>query len=460
MKKFWALLVLSGLVFNIQARDLDHGRYTSKSKRGKTAKMTRKLTRAQWNKKYHWTPFIVAAASNDVQKMTRLYKKNKNVVNQTTSDGGTSFMEAARNNALGSLQWFKNNGLLKKVINEQDKTFGNTALIETAFEGSRATLAYQWLIKNGADTELKNKAGDTALSVKNGLALIHASMLGDLDEVERLLKTKPAKNLRDSSGNTALLNACMNGTQFSKNIDTYVEIAHVLIKAGAEVNVVGSHRMTPLLWAVMNNNSDVVQMLLKKGADVNVVNYQGYTPLALAVLGPCPQALNILLMDGKIALDKNFLLLYGKITKKYLKGLNSHPPAQFEEAHQMKMLALKEVVLYLREYKDRFPHGDYLNDCTKCTMDESNITCYCRSHNGKIRKSTIRTNIKDHESIEVNKHGILEKATEEDKQAKKTKTVTKTSRTALFTSSKKPKSDNQSSTNRTDFRNMFTNVDF
>lgn len=496
MKKFWVvLLVLGGISFSAHTRELrpDYRRANQNSK-FKSKKYERKTrTQSQLNKKLKWTPFIIAASENNVRTMELLYKKNRNVVNEVTSDGGTSLMEAARNNSIAALEWFKMHKLLGKFINKQDKKFGNTALIETAFAGNRAVQAYQWLIKNGANVNLKNKKGYTALSIKNAQLLIRAAMLGNVTLVKKLLKAHMPAGLRDSSANTALLYACMNSTT-GRNKRAYNEIAVALINAGAKVNVIGQYKMTPLLWAVMNNNPVVVKLLLQKGADVNVENYQKMTPLSLAVLGSKTNVLKVLLMSDKIEVNGNFKHVVAQALKMYKQGLKAHPPKGFEQAHKKGMMNLNHNIIMLKRYaqshvtveerlekakemiaKDleredslnaverqkiaqvlgpryKCPRGSYQQYCGLCSCTETEMTCYCVSKKGKLRKSTIRTNLKKGEFIQVNKNGILERVRKEEPI--KPKKVFKGARKALFKSS-----PSSSSSEHVNTRRLFTNTD-
>ncbi len=190
------------------------------------------------------------------------------------------------------------------------------------------------------------------VAIANGKKLIKAAMLGKVPKVKRLLKTNFFPGLKDSSGNTALLYACMNATE-GRDIQAYNKIATLLINDKEPVNVVGSYKMTPLLWAVMNNQKSIVKLLLKKGADVNVVNSQGYTPLALAAVGAHPEVLRKLLESGKIKVNRSFHDLLKTVKASYEKDLNSHPPKQFEKNHKAVMRKLHEVIKILKNYIKR-----------------------------------------------------------------------------------------------------------
>lgn len=58
----------------------------------------------------------------------------------------------------------------------------------------------------------------------------------------------------------------------------FVEIADLLLKCGAMVNVPGYNNITPLHEAVLNNKLEAVKLLLMYGADVEARDVNGMTP--------------------------------------------------------------------------------------------------------------------------------------------------------------------------------------
>jgi ankyrin repeat protein len=59
--------------------------------------------------------------------------------------------------------------------------------------------------------------------------------------------------------------------------DRSVEIARMLIDAGADLNVQDKDGWTPLHWAAEYNGADIVRMLIGAGANVNVQDEWGKT---------------------------------------------------------------------------------------------------------------------------------------------------------------------------------------
>jgi len=63
-------------------------------------------------------------------------------------------------------------------------------------------------------------------------------------------------------------------TTYANNADAAIEVED-LIKGGANINVKDAEGNTPLIWAVIHKNSDVVKLLVKAGADITIKNNVG-----------------------------------------------------------------------------------------------------------------------------------------------------------------------------------------
>jgi ankyrin repeat protein len=61
-----------------------------------------------------------------------------------------------------------------------------------------------------------------------------------------------------------------------------IDVARVLLDAGADVNQVTRYGWSPLLAATQNRNYQLGVFLIERGADVNIANKGGWTPLYLA----------------------------------------------------------------------------------------------------------------------------------------------------------------------------------
>jgi predicted nucleic acid-binding OB-fold protein len=123
----------------------------------------------------------------------------------------------------------------------------------------------QWLIKNGADVNLKNNYGYTPFH--------YAVSDSNFETVETLIENGADVNVKNNYGYTPLHYAVSDGN---------FETVETLIENGADVNVKNNYGYTPLHYAVSSENSKMVEMLMNNGADVNIKDIDGKTPLNYA----------------------------------------------------------------------------------------------------------------------------------------------------------------------------------
>ena len=160
------------------------------------------------------------------------------------------------------------------------------------------------LIKSGADQSIKDSHGRTALVVawQNGcsdLILLlqeyarrHGLTLGSLPDNSSLPLWSMAKQ-----GHTDLLRAALHTQDIKdhhRDPDTEssalhwairsnnLEIAEILLNAGAKTNEVDDHKRTPLHIAAYTTNYEATELLLTFKADPNIENSWGLTPLSIA----------------------------------------------------------------------------------------------------------------------------------------------------------------------------------
>jgi hypothetical protein len=93
-------------------------------------------------------------------------------------------------------------------------------------------------------------------------------------------------NTEDSQGNSPLLLACRSGN---------LEIAEMLLVAGAGVSAANNRGDTPLLAAVGAGQLELAEMLVRKGANVEAVRNDGAGLLSLAIVSQQTELLNLAL---------------------------------------------------------------------------------------------------------------------------------------------------------------------
>ncbi|MCB1191228.1 MAG: ankyrin repeat domain-containing protein [Leptospiraceae bacterium] len=116
-----------------------------------------------------------------------------------------------------------------------------------------------------------NKGAEANVLIEDGNSpLHHAAMAGYPDIVEFLIQKGGKADIHGINTYTPL--------HFAKN----VEVAELLLKAGADINAKGWSDMSPLHIAVEYGNLDLVKFYITHGADINAQGIMGATPLELA----------------------------------------------------------------------------------------------------------------------------------------------------------------------------------
>ncbi len=115
-----------------------------------------------------------------------------------------------------------------------------------------------------------------------GAPLRVAAMQRKALSVELLLKAGADPNLQDARGNTALMTACWDEPGYSR--EGVVDVVQMLLKAGAKVNAVNHKGECALMVAVFRSYEPkyypiVVDLLIKAGTELNVVYPCSHTPL-------------------------------------------------------------------------------------------------------------------------------------------------------------------------------------
>ncbi|MES2659404.1 MAG: ankyrin repeat domain-containing protein [Verrucomicrobiota bacterium] len=101
-----------------------------------------------------------------------------------------------------------------------------------------------------------------------------ASRENDVSALEKFVAGGFSAGTKDGKGDSALHAAAANGAQGA---------ADFLLNRGLSVDLRGGSERTPLMAAVMANQTEIVRWLLRQGADPRLKDAEGFKPLMLAV---------------------------------------------------------------------------------------------------------------------------------------------------------------------------------
>jgi ankyrin repeat protein len=224
-----------------------------------------------------WTPLMVAARTNDPQKIMSLLKSGTDV-NEKTEEGKTPLMFAAETNSNPEVIVM----LIKACANVKAKTErGDTALSLAASRNPNPKVIEE-LIKAGADINTKC-AGWSALESA-------ACVNRNPEVIETLIKAGGDVNAKDANNRTLLMHACKSNPN--------PKVIELLIKVGNDVNARDDDGWTPLINAAFVGDPEIIAALVKAGADVNAKDKHGVSVLDYGRKNPNSQMVTELIKAG------------------------------------------------------------------------------------------------------------------------------------------------------------------
>uniref|UniRef100_A0A8C5HT21 Serine/threonine-protein phosphatase 6 regulatory ankyrin repeat subunit C-like n=1 Tax=Gouania willdenowi TaxID=441366 RepID=A0A8C5HT21_GOUWI len=157
---------------------------------------------------------------------------------------------------------------------------GNTPL-HLAAASSSGVLCLEMLVSNGADVNIRNKDGRSALHM--------AAMYGRFTGSQILIQNGGEVDCVDKKGNTPLHVAARYGQEL---------LVSALLTNEADRCRQGAHGMLPLHLAALHGYPDCCRKLLSNGFDINMLDDHGRTCLHAAASGGNVECLNLLLNFG------------------------------------------------------------------------------------------------------------------------------------------------------------------
>lgn len=209
------------------------------------------------------TPLALACANANPAMIRLLLGAGANV-NFAGPNGETPLMIAARLGDPEPIQALLDGGA---DVNAKDTAAESTALM-VAIRGNHAE-AVKLLIAHGADVNARTRVGaKPAIRPPNAGGGSHGAGI--------IRGGVPERGQQDPTpgGMSPLLYAARDGR---------LDIAQMLVAAGADVSQTEANRIDPLQMAIENDHVDVAKFLLDRNANVNTADAWGRTPLWLAV---------------------------------------------------------------------------------------------------------------------------------------------------------------------------------
>jgi len=164
----------------------------------------------------------------------------------------------------------------------------------TPYEGNKTPLEgniesnIQKIIDSGVDINAKQGPYDTTL-------LMDAAANGRIEDIKLLIEHKADLSVKDSQGRTALMYALENNK---------IEVIKLLVERNSDsnrlsYNIGDNHGQTPLIKAVIKNDTDAVKYLLEEPkVNINARDHSSRTALIYAVIYGHKDCVDLLLDKG------------------------------------------------------------------------------------------------------------------------------------------------------------------
>ncbi len=214
--------------------------------------------------RYGLTPLSIAAANGSASMIGLLLDAGADA-NAPDPAGDTPLMNVSRVGSIEAVTLLLDRGA---TINATDATYQQTALMVAVRENHPDIV--KLLIARGASVSVRTRVGkppqwilpNSVPGFGHGIGIVRGGL--------------PARGSRAPipGGMTPLLYAARDGR---------IDIARMLLDAGADINQRDANDIPPLIIAITNNHPDVARFLIDRGADIKAVDWYGRTALWAAV---------------------------------------------------------------------------------------------------------------------------------------------------------------------------------
>lgn len=164
------------------------------------------------------------------------------------------------------------------------------------------------LLLAGASANASDPDGNTAL--------MYAVMFGKTETIELLIKNGANVNVLNRYESTPLIKAAIKND---------VASAKLLLDSGADIEL-GQKNGTPLMWAALNRRNEMIKFLVANNASVNARDSYGNTPLTNAARAGDLETIQLLLAHGA---DCHLTTLNGKTAARVAEDSNHKEVAAY-----------------------------------------------------------------------------------------------------------------------------------
>jgi uncharacterized protein len=203
------------------------------------------------------TALQLASINGSARMIDRLIKAGADPKAPFSATGDTALMMAARTGKTDALRVLLESG---SEVNAKETWGGTTALMWAVAEGHAD--AARLLIAAGADVNSRS----AYVAAANG----------------RGFEGRTPNTNRAETRSEEFASGWLTPLMFAAR-DGRVELARMLVDAGADVDAGAGDGKTALAMAIFNGNFDVASLLVSRKADVNKADAQRFTPLFWAV---------------------------------------------------------------------------------------------------------------------------------------------------------------------------------
>lgn len=169
-----------------------------------------------------------------------------------------------------------------------------------------------------------------------------AVALGYIDLASILLQAGASPNYRPEGMTSALL-LCLE--------NEYYDLAEEMVKQGAEVDIRNHQGWTPLIWASMKGRTKTVDFLLNHGANIHICNNDGWNAVTGAYFKKRNAIVNLLLEKGAVfgakyaeaALLSAYDNGYGDVVDYLLDDMSINPNVADEKGISLLAKAVQKV---------------------------------------------------------------------------------------------------------------------